>query len=506
MSRATANRKHAVRLPAAYTSRAIMRRSGFLPVGRVTRYESKRSHVRVRDHCGGMCTRTTAVGDPEDAMAEPISFGAQLRRARIAAGLSLTGLAESVHYSKGYLSQIESGRRPPPPELARLCDAVLGSGGALAALAPLSVKRTHDGHTPAGPGHNAPLDGLDEDGRIMAALGDWALWSRPVERRVALAAGAASVFRYGSTSATADSASDGLECAPLEVFHEQFAQMRRLGQVAAPSLVLPILAAHMTALRVLSARVERRLRVKALVLAARFAEYTGWMAQEAGDDRAALWWTERASDLAAEAGENELVGYALVRRALVMLYRDDGVQTVELARRAQADSLSPRIRGLAAQREAQGHALIGDYDSFRKCIDKARSHFSRDVADTDTPLVGPTHLADPPSMISGWCLHDLGRPRTAAEILDRESARLPVHAARSRARYGVRRALAHAAAGEVDHACALTAELLDAVIAVESATIAIDMRRLARALGRFRTRPAVQEILPRLTAAASSSH
>jgi hypothetical protein len=411
-----------------------------------------------------------------------------------------------VHYSKGYLSQIESGRRPPPPDLARLCDTVLGSDGALAALVPLPAKRTQDTYAVGADRRIAALDGLDEDSRMMAAFGGEALWSRPVERRTALVAGAASVFRCGDTPASTDSDSCGLESVPLEVFHEQFSQMRRLGQVAAPSLVLPILAAHMTALRMLSTQVERRVRAKALVLAARFAEYTGWMAQEAGDDRAALWWTDRASEFAAEAGENDFVGYALVRRALVMLYRDDGVQTVELARRAQVDSLSPRVRGLAAQREAQGHALTGDFDSFRKCIDKARGHFSRDIADTGTPLVGPTHLADPPSMISGWCLHDLGRPRTAAEILDRETARLPAEATRSRARYGVRRALAHAAAGDIDHACAVTAELFDAVIAVESATIAIDMRRLARALARFRARPSVQEVYPRLVAAVSSGH
>ena len=41
------------------------------------------------------------------------SFGAELRRRRVAAGLSLAQLAARIHYSKGYLSKIETGHKPP---------------------------------------------------------------------------------------------------------------------------------------------------------------------------------------------------------------------------------------------------------------------------------------------------------------------------------------------------------------------------------------------------------
>ncbi|MFG2296128.1 helix-turn-helix domain-containing protein [Streptomyces sp. NPDC048603] len=64
------------------------------------------------------------------------AFGAALRRARVERGLSLAALARLVHYSKGYLSKIENGGKPATPDLARRCDAVLGAGGALAALVP----------------------------------------------------------------------------------------------------------------------------------------------------------------------------------------------------------------------------------------------------------------------------------------------------------------------------------------------------------------------------------
>ncbi|UJW30909.1 tetratricopeptide repeat protein [Saccharothrix sp. AJ9571] len=72
-------------------------------------------------------------------MAGDPAFGAELRRLRQAAGLSLTELASRVHYSKGYLSKVETGVANPNTALAALCDTELGSGGTLAALVPVAA-------------------------------------------------------------------------------------------------------------------------------------------------------------------------------------------------------------------------------------------------------------------------------------------------------------------------------------------------------------------------------
>ncbi|MGH3831843.1 MAG: hypothetical protein ACRDRS_15590, partial [Pseudonocardiaceae bacterium] len=48
---------------------------------------------------------------------------------------------------------------------------------------------------------------------------------------------------------------------------------------------------------------------------------------------------------------------------------------------------------------------------------------------------------------------------------------LPPQALRSHARYGIRRAMAHAAAGKVEHACGIAELLLGGVGVVGSATI-----------------------------------
>ncbi|MFF3068152.1 helix-turn-helix domain-containing protein [Kitasatospora sp. NPDC057904] len=429
-------------------------------------------------------------------------FGPELRRRRIAAGLTLTRLAELLSYSKGHLSKIERGHKAPPPEFARRCDAQLDAAGELERLLTTEPRTPRSTGGPDGPGGEAPpAHGRHEDVRRSEGLG----------RRQLLAAGATSLIGGGlaapphpvpalkpsiPTTAITDSA-------PVEIFRAQFDQMRQLGQTTAPGTLLPLLTVQIRTLGDLAARTDAANRTRLLALAARYAEYAGWMAQEAGDDDAALSWTARAVELAEAGGDHHLASYALVRRALITFYAGDAAQTVQLVEPARNGGLPPRIRGLAAQREAQGHALAGHRDACLRSLDRARELLARADAEegTGSPALGTTSLVDPAAMVTGWCLFDLGRPDQAAEVLDREYPRIPVHAIRSRARYGIRRALAHAAGGRPEHAGALAAELLPLVPALHSATIRADVRRLARELHRFRADGAVRDLEPLLARA-----
>ncbi|WP_145905365.1 helix-turn-helix domain-containing protein [Kitasatospora viridis] len=407
------------------------------------------------------------------------NLGAELRRLRLAAGLSLTQLGERLSYSKGHLSKIERGQKTPPVELVRRCDALLRADGRLIALAPAEPVRRRGG-------------------------------AADLDRRQALAVGAGSLLALGlgtpaGVPAAVPTVGTAVETTGastvLGAFRIQFDQMRRLGQVLAPGELLPMLTAHTDTLAVRAAAVGDRERRPLLVLASRYAEFAGWMAQEAGDDATALRLTGRAVDLAEAGGDRDLAGYALVRRGLISCYAGDSGQTVGLAQLAQHRALPTRIRGLAAQREAQGHALAGDRDACLRSLDLARTLLARADERDGSPTLGTTNLPDPAAVVAGWCLHDLGRPHEAAEVLDRECARIAPEALRTRTRFGIRRALAHAAAGEVEHACALAAELLAPQSAVPSATVALDIRRLARELSRFPSSRAVRELQPALVAA-----
>ncbi|MFE7129678.1 helix-turn-helix domain-containing protein [Streptomyces sp. NPDC057638] len=236
-----------------------------------------------------------------------LSFGSELRRLRHEAGLSLGAFALAVNYDKGYLSKVERGVRRASIELACRCDAVLGADGRLRHLAEEGEARRPGG----------------ADGRAR----------RPMGRRDMLATGTGSLIGIGLGTGEQDARTGEVSLAAP--FRAQFDQMRVLGQRTDPLLLLPVLRAQTSALVELATRAGGRDAAELLLLASRFAEYTGWMAQEGGDNGAALDWTREAVELALAGGDGDLASYALVRRALITLYGSDAFGTVHLARQAQ---------------------------------------------------------------------------------------------------------------------------------------------------------------------------
>jgi tetratricopeptide (TPR) repeat protein len=285
-----------------------------------------------------------------------------------------------------------------------------------------------------------------------------------------------------------------------------FDQLRKLGQAMPPAALLPVLIAHTHALRLIAANTSPPARAEVLLLAGRFAEQTGWLAQESGDDNGALWWTDRAVEFAAGSGDRDLAAYALVRRGLVAIYRYDAHEAIAVARRAQAAQCGPRVRGLAALREAQGHALAGGYDQCRRALDQAAVLLQESASsDGARSMLGSSTIPDLVAWVTGWCLHDLGRSRQAIDALERQLIAVPDHAHRTLARIGVRYSLALVGAGELEHACTMVDRLLEGITAVDSASIRVDLRRLAQELTRRHSSRAVKEVMPRLVSALSTA-
>jgi transcriptional regulator with XRE-family HTH domain len=413
-------------------------------------------------------------------------FSAELRRRRQSTGMSLAALAAAVHYSKGYLSKVETGAKPATIDLARRCDAALNAGGELARLVPPRVYA-----------REPEIGGSENEVWLMAVNSDASGRFVPVSRRNALAIGAASVLSWEMAGSR-----PAVDPVAVTRFAALLDEMRKLGRTLHPAAVLPLVIAQSQVLRGLATAAKAPSHRALLLLAGRYAEYASWMAQEAGDDRGAFWLIDQAAHLADASGDTELQAYAWVRRAGVLLYRDDAAGVVESARRAGTlAAASPGTRMLAARREAQGHALAGSYSECMRALDTA-SALSRVDGDGDgdgwTPRLGSTSVPDHHALVTAWCLYDLGRPGESAEILDRVATAIPPDARRARARFGARRALAHVAAGEVDHGCAVAYEAVDATEATDSATVRLDLHRLSRSLSRWHSRPAVRELRARL--------
>lgn len=421
----------------------------------------------------------------------PLSFAMELRRRRTAAGISLARLANIVHYSKSHLCKVELGSKTPSVALARSCDQALQADGALARLVHVQPV--------------AAVISAEEMGEVWTMLmppdGDCEFSS--FNRNALPTSGTAGLKWLMPSPIGAESAADHA----LPTFRLWLREIQRLGQVSDPTAISKMLIPMTDTLRGLSRHGPIASRHAALRLASRFAEFTGWMAQEQGNETAALWWTGYAVNLARAGGDEELESYAFVRRAELALYRDDPMTTIELARRAQELDCAPRIRSLAVQREAQGLALAGDEKRCHNALARAADLMELASSATDPELMlGSTNITNPMPFATGWCLQDLGRPAEAAAILANELNLLRPDAHRVRARYGARLALSLASEREIERACFALEQVLDVASLINSATVRHDLRQVTHMLGRWRSNPAVRMIMPRLTAALRVSN
>ncbi|MBX6750390.1 MAG: helix-turn-helix transcriptional regulator [Micromonosporaceae bacterium] len=397
-------------------------------------------------------------------------FGATLRRLRRQRHMSLSQLARAVHYSRGHVSRIENGLKRPSETFARLCDGVLGTGGVLLRHPAVARPKVEPGSMPT-------LEGFGQTPWVLRLAPD----------------GSGSWEAYGLTHPLR------VGPAPLAEQWTLFGALRSMGRTTRPAVVLPLAAAFFSVVRSAVASSVGRARRDQMIVGARLAEYLGWMWQEAGDDDAALTWTGWAVEIAREAEDVEMSEYAAARRALVALYRRDAAQVVALTERPAATA-SPRVRWLSALREAQGHALAGDATRCLAALDRARALASRAADCSEPAVLGPAMASDRLAAVTGWCLYDLGRPGEAVPELRRAIATMAPRT-REHARFGVRLALAYAASGDLASGCALMAQLLDAVLQVDSATIRWDLRAFGQIIDRHHRDPDAAALRQRLAVA-----
>jgi len=337
-----------------------------------------------------------------------VAFGPRLRARRTDTNISLSRLSELTHYSKSYLSKIENGAKAPTFELARRCDAALGTDGELAALVPpVPLPQAEAGRDTL-----VSLPGLE--GAVGMVI---SIPAAPNPRGL-----------------EDEDSADRLAAA--------FRIVRSLGRSVSAAVLLPFAASLTHASTDLARSAPSSTYPGLLGVAAQASEYTGWMAQEAGDDPGALSWTTQALRLAEAAGDPLLADYAPIRMALISLYRQDAQRTIALAGAVRKrPAVHPRTRVMAGLREAQGHALAGNERACLAALDRARKlNDHAEAVGLDTPF-GPAApgLAD---LVSGWCLYDLGRLEEASDHLMLGLGCLPSDARRSRARFAVRLALA----------------------------------------------------------------
>jgi transcriptional regulator with XRE-family HTH domain len=147
----------------------------------------------------------------------------------------------------------------------------------------------------------------------------------------------------------------------------------KIDNLLGPAHLLDLTSLHLDFISELLTVASGEGRTELLTVGARYAEFTGWLHQDAGDPQAAAYWSDRR--WAGQAAGNDLmVSYVLMRKSNQASSVGDAPRTLGLARAALRgqDRLSPRARALALRQEARGHALSGDPTGCARALDAAR--------------------------------------------------------------------------------------------------------------------------------------
>ncbi|WP_406300964.1 Tat pathway signal protein (plasmid) [Embleya sp. NBC_00888] len=294
----------------------------------------------------------------------------------------------------------------------------------------------------------------------------------------------------------------------LEALRETTATFSRIDQRYggghARGAVVQYLAADVTAL--LSGRfADDSVRRAAFSAAAELAYLCGWMAFDDAEHATAAFYFEKATRLAAEADDAPLTGHVLRAMAHQAIDLGDRPRALALAD-ASIDtgryaSATPRERALLGVVHARALAVNDRPKAAAAALVRAERDLDDARPDLPEPdrvfFFGEAGLAHE----TACALRELGDMRGAVREFDRSvRTRKATAFTRTHAVTLGYLGAAHAARGDVEHACAVWSQALDAMGGIRSArtrATAVDMHRT---LGRLPTVAAARELHSRVTA------
>ncbi|MDT3397784.1 helix-turn-helix transcriptional regulator [Streptomyces sp. B1866] len=331
-------------------------------------------------------------------------FGAELRHWRTQRGLTQDQLGALVHVSGDLIAKIEKAVRACDPHLAEALDTELETGGVLA-RALVRVRAEADSraadadNAAAAPRNRGPRPetvgvpvpsgsslpdtgpGADVGGviRVPCRTADGRIIFVTMPRRALLHGGATGAALFTATPPVSEPLFRpiGGQAAFVSERHpvEHLRQFRRalvncdnlLGSV----LLIDTVRDHIALIQRLRRDASGADRKALLQVQAEYAEFCGWLHQDAGDQRAAQYWTDRALDWSHASGGQETIVYIMIRKAQLAGDRRDPADAVDLAEAAQNMALPRgRLSAMSSLSSAHGHALSGDAAACRRTYDR----------------------------------------------------------------------------------------------------------------------------------------
>lgn len=278
--------------------------------------------------------------------------------------------------------------------------------------------------------------------------------------------------------------------AALESLLETYA---RADNAIGPGHLLHAAAHHVGQLEPLLVAARGRLRSEGLRLGSRFAEFAGWLCQDAGNLDAAQHWTDRALDFAEEFGSEQDRAYVLMRKSGIAAERGDRARSASLAVVAcrHLERLTPRTRALMLRQQAVSQALVGDEAASERAADQAIEEVV-DVAESDDAFGYCTEQYV--TMETGVSALHLRKYDDAAGRLSRAAEEWPEGFTRDRGLCLARLATVQAVGGDRDGACVAGREALSVYGVAGSARTRSVLVSLNRQLAPYDREASVKEL------------
>ncbi|WP_236047313.1 XRE family transcriptional regulator [Streptacidiphilus fuscans] len=227
------------------------------------------------------------------------------------------------------------------------------------------------------------------------------------------------------------------------------------------------------------------------------AQLAGWAAFDTGRYTEAYRHYMAALGASKESGDRSLAGNSLAFLAYLEWARGgNGVELATAACETAGRDAPPAVRALLWDRLAWQHATVGNARDADGALAVAEEAVQEE---TDRPEPDWVYWVDTDeiAIMTGRCWAELHRPLRAIPALEGALSRYDDTRARDKALYLSWLASAYLDAGEVEHAAAITGNVLDLSQGLASTRPAGRSRILLQRLQPHRSVPAVSELLER---------
>lgn len=202
-------------------------------------------------------------------------------------------------------------------------------------------------------------------------------------------------------------------------------------------------------------------RKQLLYVGARYAEFAGWIYQDAGAPNSAMQMSSIALDFAHEVDDEMLISYILMRRSNIATDAKRPELALKLADAAldKSTRLPPRYRAVALRQRAQAFAQLDQLDDCASTLELAFKSAESSV-DSEKDLAQyctPEYV----EMEAAHCWIELGQPNKAIGTLQHSLAEWKPGFRRDLGLCLARLAVAHAGSGQIENALIVADRSLD---------------------------------------------